>query len=67
MTTPYSAIPEGNRLMALRTIFDSVTADPKEWPRCFCSTDKVERMPRNGGQSFTGTIMRNSAARNSKC
>ncbi|TBU04055.1 hypothetical protein CWI36_0818p0010, partial [Hamiltosporidium magnivora] len=27
------AIPEGNRLMALRSIFDSVTADPKEWPR----------------------------------
>ncbi|TBU10673.1 hypothetical protein CWI38_1617p0010, partial [Hamiltosporidium tvaerminnensis] len=35
MTNPCTlAIPEGNRLMALRTIFDSVTADPK--------------MPRNG-------------------
>ncbi|TBU07810.1 hypothetical protein CWI38_2348p0010, partial [Hamiltosporidium tvaerminnensis] len=34
MTSPCTlAIPEGNRLMALRTIFDSVTADPKEWPR----------------------------------
>ncbi|TBU11582.1 hypothetical protein CWI38_1129p0010, partial [Hamiltosporidium tvaerminnensis] len=34
MTNPCTlAIPEGNRLMALRTIFDSVTADPKEWPR----------------------------------
>ncbi|TBU06777.1 hypothetical protein CWI38_2509p0010, partial [Hamiltosporidium tvaerminnensis] len=46
MTSPCTlAIPEGNRLMALRTIFDSVTADPKEWPRIvfFCSTDKLHR------------------------
>ncbi|KAK1349653.1 hypothetical protein LUQ84_001305 [Hamiltosporidium tvaerminnensis] len=51
MTSPCTlSIPEGNRLMALRTIFDSVTADPKEWPRIafFCSTTRFERMPRNG-------------------
>ncbi|TBU10837.1 hypothetical protein CWI38_1522p0020, partial [Hamiltosporidium tvaerminnensis] len=38
MTSPCTlSIPEHirfrNRLMALRKIFDSVTADPKEWPR----------------------------------
>ncbi|TBU11712.1 hypothetical protein CWI38_1071p0010 [Hamiltosporidium tvaerminnensis] len=43
MTSPCTlAIPEGNRLMALRTIFDFVKADPKEWPRIvFLRTDKV--------------------------
>ncbi|TBU00624.1 hypothetical protein CWI36_1581p0010, partial [Hamiltosporidium magnivora] len=43
-------IPEGNRLMALKTIFDSVTADPKEWPRIvfFAVQTRFERMPRNG-------------------
>ncbi|TBU10333.1 reverse transcriptase, partial [Hamiltosporidium tvaerminnensis] len=44
MTNPCTlAIPEGNRLMALRTIFDFVTADPKESPRIvfFGSTDKL--------------------------
>ncbi|TBT99314.1 hypothetical protein CWI36_2022p0010, partial [Hamiltosporidium magnivora] len=37
-------------LMALRTIFDSVTADPKEWPRIvfFAVQTRFERMPRNG-------------------
>ncbi|TBU07788.1 hypothetical protein CWI38_2351p0010, partial [Hamiltosporidium tvaerminnensis] len=51
MTSPCTlAIPEGNRLMALRTIFDSVTADPKEWPRIvfFAVQTRFERMPRNG-------------------
>ncbi|TBU08275.1 hypothetical protein CWI38_2283p0010 [Hamiltosporidium tvaerminnensis] len=44
MTSPCTlAIPEGNRLMALRTIFDSVTADQKEWPRIV-----FLQMPRNG-------------------
>ncbi|TBU12146.1 hypothetical protein CWI38_0879p0020, partial [Hamiltosporidium tvaerminnensis] len=44
------AIPEGNKLMKLRTIFDSVTADPKEWPRIvfFAVQTRFERMPRNG-------------------
>ncbi|KAK1347315.1 hypothetical protein LUQ84_003287 [Hamiltosporidium tvaerminnensis] len=44
------AIPEGNRLMALWTIFDSVTADSKEWPRIvfFAVQTRFERMPRNG-------------------
>ncbi|TBU13199.1 reverse transcriptase [Hamiltosporidium tvaerminnensis] len=33
MTNPCTlAIQEGNRLMTLQTIFDSVIADPKEWP-----------------------------------
>ncbi|TBU10471.1 reverse transcriptase, partial [Hamiltosporidium tvaerminnensis] len=51
MTSPCTlAIPEGNRLMALRTIFDSVTADQKEWPRIvfFAVQTRFERMPRNG-------------------
>ncbi|KAK1349275.1 hypothetical protein LUQ84_001456 [Hamiltosporidium tvaerminnensis] len=51
MTNPCTlAIPEGNRLMALRTIFDFVTADPKEWPRIvfFAVQTRFERMPRNG-------------------
>ncbi|TBU06693.1 hypothetical protein CWI38_2522p0020, partial [Hamiltosporidium tvaerminnensis] len=51
MTSPCTlAISEGNRLMALRTIFDSVTADPKEWPRIvfFAVQTRFERMPRNG-------------------
>ncbi|TBU12875.1 hypothetical protein CWI38_0597p0010, partial [Hamiltosporidium tvaerminnensis] len=37
-------ISESNRLMVLRTIFDSVTADPKEWPRIVFFL----QMPRNG-------------------
>ncbi|TBU12318.1 hypothetical protein CWI38_0805p0010, partial [Hamiltosporidium tvaerminnensis] len=51
MTSPCTlAIPEGNRLMTLRTIFDSVTADPKEWLRIvfFAVQTRFERMPRNG-------------------
>ncbi|TBU17347.1 hypothetical protein CWI38_0287p0010 [Hamiltosporidium tvaerminnensis] len=51
MTNPCTlAIPEGNRLMALQTIFDSVTTDPKEWPRIvfFAVQTRFERMPRNG-------------------
>ncbi|TBU12051.1 hypothetical protein CWI38_0918p0010, partial [Hamiltosporidium tvaerminnensis] len=44
MTSPCTlAIPEGNRLMALRTIFDSVTADPKDGLELF-----FLQMPRNG-------------------
>ncbi|KAK1348342.1 hypothetical protein LUQ84_002347 [Hamiltosporidium tvaerminnensis] len=71
MTSPCTlAIPEGNKLMALRTIFDSVTADPKEWPRIvFLQYRQVlKECQEMAGQSFTGTIMRNSAAlKLSKC
>ncbi|KAK1347532.1 hypothetical protein LUQ84_003067 [Hamiltosporidium tvaerminnensis] len=51
MTSPCAlASPEGNRLMALRSIFDSVTAHLKEWPRIvfFAVQTRFERMPRNG-------------------
>ncbi|KAK1349639.1 hypothetical protein LUQ84_001292 [Hamiltosporidium tvaerminnensis] len=72
MTSPCTlAIPEGNRLMALRTIFDSVTADPKEWPRIVFFLQYrqgLKECQEMAGQSFTGTIMRNSAAlKLSKC
>ncbi|TBU08262.1 hypothetical protein CWI39_0205p0010 [Hamiltosporidium magnivora] len=50
MTSPCTlAIPEGNRLMALRTIFDSYRQGLKE-----CQE--------KAGQNFTGTRMRNSSA-----
>ncbi|TBU10513.1 hypothetical protein CWI38_1708p0010 [Hamiltosporidium tvaerminnensis] len=46
----YDMTSSCKRLMALRTIFDSVTADPKEWPRIvfFAVQTRFERMPRNG-------------------
>ncbi|TBU08516.1 hypothetical protein CWI36_0129p0050, partial [Hamiltosporidium magnivora] len=63
MTNPCTlAIPEGNRLMALRTIFDFVTADPKESPR-IVFFGKCQEM---AGQSFTRTIMRNSIGKEVK-
>ncbi|KAK1347494.1 hypothetical protein LUQ84_003031 [Hamiltosporidium tvaerminnensis] len=44
------AIPEGNRLMVLHSILDSVTAVEQEWPRTAMSAvqKRFERMPRNG-------------------
>ncbi|TBU20277.1 hypothetical protein CWI38_0098p0050, partial [Hamiltosporidium tvaerminnensis] len=44
------AIPEGNRLMVLHSILDSVTAVEQEWPRSAMSAvqKRFERMPRNG-------------------
>ncbi|KAK1348345.1 hypothetical protein LUQ84_002350 [Hamiltosporidium tvaerminnensis] len=71
MTNPCAlAIPEGNRLMALQTIFDSVTADSNEWPRIVFLQYRqgLKECQEMAGQSFTGTIMRNSAAMKlSKC
>ncbi|KAK1347567.1 hypothetical protein LUQ84_003101 [Hamiltosporidium tvaerminnensis] len=57
MTNPCAlAIPEGNRLMALQTIFDSVTADSKEWPQIvfFAVQTRFERMPKNGWTELHG-------------
>ncbi|TBU10407.1 SacI phosphoinositide polyphosphatase, partial [Hamiltosporidium tvaerminnensis] len=52
MTNPYTlAIPQGNRLMILRTIFDSVTADQRNGLKLFfffAVQIRFERMPRNG-------------------
>ncbi|TBU01758.1 hypothetical protein CWI36_1268p0010 [Hamiltosporidium magnivora] len=44
------AIPEGNLLIVLHSILDSVTAVEQEWPRSAMSAvqKRFERMPRNG-------------------